>query len=93
MESLGWAGGEFGVDQAIDGLRVSYWLETDDDIQPLNHVQWADWDREGHLLVATRSGKLQTWKLDRAGSQPLFEADLTIFEPDPAPAPAWAQQW
>ena len=93
VESLGWAGGEFGVDQAIDGLRVSYWLETDDDIQPLNHVQWADWDREGHLLVATRSGKLQTWKLDRAGSQPLFEADLTIFEPDPAPAPAWAQQW
>jgi len=93
VESLGWAGGEFGVDQAIDGLRVSYWLETDDDIQPLNHVQWADWDREGHLLVATRSGKLQTWELDRAGSQPLFEADLTLFEPDPAPAPAWAQQW
>ena len=93
VESLGRAGGEFGVDQAVDGLRVSYWLETDDDIQPLNYVQWADWDQEGHLLVATRSGKLQVWNRDGDGSDPLFEEDLSLFKPSPAPAPAWAQRW
>jgi hypothetical protein len=92
VESLGWAGGEFGVDQAVDGLRVSYWMETNEDIQPLNHVQWADWDRDGHLLVATRDGKLQVWNLDD-GSNLLFEEDVSLLEPNPAPAPAWAQRW
>ncbi len=93
VESLGQAGGEFGVDQAVDGLRVSYWLEMTGDIQPLDHVQWADWDREGELLVATRSGKLQIWHLAGDGSEVLFEEDLSLSEPDPAPAPDWATRW
>lgn len=92
-ESLGWAGGEFGVDQAVDGLRVSYWLEIGKDIKMLNHIQWADWDREGHLLVATRSGKLQAWNLDCDNSHLLFEEDISLFKPNPAPAPACAQRW
>ena len=92
-ESLGRAGGEFGVDQAVDGLRVGYWLEVNGEIQLLNHLQWADWDREGHLLVATRSGKLQVWKLDGDGSEVLFEEDLSLSEPNPTPAPAWATRW
>ena len=50
-------------------------------------------DREGHLLVATRSGKLQVWNLDGDGSEVLFEEDLSLSEPNPTPAPAWAQQW
>lgn len=93
VESLGWAGGEFGVDQAVDGMRVAYWLETTGDIQSLDHVQWADWDRNGHLLVATRSGKLQVWNPDDDGSTPLFDEDLSSLAPEPAPAPAWARQW
>ena len=93
VESLGRAGGEFGVDQAVDGLRVSYWLEVSGEIQLLNHLQWADWDREGHLLVATRSGQLQVWKLDGDGSEVLFEEDLSVSEPNPIPAPAWATRW
>ena len=93
VESLGWAGGEFGVDQAVDGLRVGYWLEVDGEIQLLNDLQWADWDQEGHLLVATRSGKLQVWSLDGDGSKVLFEEDLSLSEPNPVPAPAWAQRW
>ena len=93
VASLGRAGGEFGVDQAVDGLRVNYWLETDDDVQPLNHVQWADWDQDGHLLVATRDGKLQVWNLDGEDSEPLFEENLSLLEPEPVPAPAWAQRW
>lgn len=93
VESLGWAGGEFGVDQAVDGLRICYWLEVDGEIQLLNHLQWADWDREGHLLVATRSGKLQIWNLADDSSEVLFEEDLSFLEPNPVPAPAWAQRW
>ena len=93
VESLGSAGGEFGVDQAVDGLRVGYSLEVDGEMQLLNHLQWADWDRQGHLLAATRSGKLQIWNLDGDGSEVVFEEDLSLSEPHPAPAPAWAQLW
>jgi hypothetical protein len=93
VESLGWAGGEFGVDQAVDGLRVCYWLEADGALQLLNHLQWADWDREGRLLVATRSGKLQIWHLDGDGPEVLVEEDLSLSEPTSTPAPAWAQRW
>ncbi len=93
VESRGWAGGEFGVDQAVDGLRVRYWLEANGELEALDHLQWADWDREGHLLVATRSGKLQVLNFDGDGSEVLFEEDLSIYEPNPSPAPAWAQRW
>jgi hypothetical protein len=93
VESLGWAGGEFGVEQAVDGLRVGYSLEVNGGIQLLHHLQWADWDRQGYLLVATRSGKLQVWRFDGDGSEVVFEEDLSLSEPNPAPAPAWAQRW
>jgi hypothetical protein len=93
VESVGWAGGEFGVDQAVDGLRVRYSLESDGNLKQLNELQWADWDREGKLLVATRSGKLQVLNLDDNGPEILFEQDLSVLEPNPAPAPAWAQRW
>ncbi len=93
VESLGWAGGEFGVDQAVDGLRVRYWLETDGNLEVLDHLQWADWDREGRLLAVTRSGKLQVWKLEGEDREILFEEDLSPLEPNPAPAPAWAGRW
>lgn len=33
VESVGWAGGECGVDQAADGLRVRYALESNGDIE------------------------------------------------------------
>ena len=93
VESQGWAGGEFGMKQAIDGLRTNYWLESNGKIEILDDFQWADWDRQGQLLVATRSGKLQVWNLDGDGSKVLFEEDLTLLEPNPAPPPAWAQRW
>lgn len=93
VESRGWAGGEFGVDQAVDGLRVGYWLELDGEIELLDHLQWADWDRDGRLLVATRTGKLQIWELRGRRPEVLFEEDLSLAEPSPGPAPAWAQRW
>jgi hypothetical protein len=93
VESVGWAGGEFGVEQAVDGLRVRYSLESDGNLKQLDELQWADWDREGKLLVATRSGKLQVLNLDDDGGKILFEQDLSLLERNPAPAPAWAHHW
>ena len=93
VESRGWTGGEFGVDQAVDGLRVGYWLEHDGQIRLLDQFQWADWDRDGNLLAATRSGKLQLCALAEDRLELLFDEDLSDLVPNPAPAPAWAQSW
>jgi hypothetical protein len=93
VESRGKAGGEFGVDQAVDGLRLRYSLESDGHFKPLDELQWADWDRDGQLLVATRRGTLQLWNLDGDPPEILFEQDLSLLKPNPAPAPAWAQCW
>lgn len=93
IESLGLAGGEFGREQAIDGMSVLYSLETHKDIEILDDLQWADWDQQGHLLVATRSGKLQIRDLSHPTPQVIFEKDLCVLEPQPIPPPAWAQHW
>lgn len=93
VESKGSSGGEFGIEQAIDGLRVQYSLESGKDIELLDDLQWADWDREGHLLVATRSGKIQIRNLVADRPETVFEQDLSRLEPDPTPAPHWAQRW
>ncbi len=93
LESIGLAGGEFGQDQAIDGMRVVYSLETESDIEILGDLQWADWDQQGHLLMATRSGKLQSIDLNHPSANPQFEIDLAILEPKSISPPTWAQQW
>ena len=93
VESLGWAGGEFGVGQAVDGLRVRYSLESDGDLELLDDLQWADWDQEGQLLAATRTGKLQVRSLDADRPEIIFEEDLSVLDPNPTPAPLWAQRW
>jgi hypothetical protein len=93
VESVGWAGGEFGVEQSIDGLRVTYALESEGDIQLLDDVQWADWDAQGRLLVATRSGQLQIRDLPQSPQQVTWEIDLAGEQPAPTVAPVWAQHW
>lgn len=93
VESVGWSGGEFGVDQSVDGLRVLYSLELDGRLEILDDLQWADWDREGRLLAATRSGRIQIHALADARSGVLFDEDLSRLEPDPKPAPDWAGSW
>lgn len=93
LESVGHAGGEFGVDQAVDGLRVRYALATDQTLHLLEDLQWADWDHQGRLLVATRQGDLQIRELRGDRPQTLFSVDLAALQPQPVPAPAWACQW
>ncbi|MGB3309362.1 MAG: hypothetical protein WBG32_18095 [Nodosilinea sp.] len=93
VESLGRAGGEFGLGQAVDGLRVIYALESNRGRESLDDMQWADWDTYGRLLVATRSGKLQVRELQKNASKVVFEADLSRLVPEPVKAPDWAQRW
>jgi hypothetical protein len=93
VESVGAPGGEFAAGQAVDGLRVAYSLQTETQLELLDDLQWADWDSEGRLLVATRCGRLQIRNLDAGRAQLEFDEDLTRLEPDPTPAPAWAQHW
>ncbi len=92
VESIGWAGGEW-TRQAIDGLRVVYALQDDAGIQLLPQLQWADWDRQGRLLAATRSGHLQVWEIGQSKPKVVFDEDLTVLEPDCRSAPSWAQRW
>jgi hypothetical protein len=93
VESVGVAGGECGVDQSVDGLNVRYSLESKGDLEFLDDLQWADWSREGQLLAATRSGRLQMRDLEGGGPTIFFEEDLSNFDPKPTPAPTWAQHW
>lgn len=93
VESTGHAGGEFGTEQAIDGLRVQYSLEADGQLTLLNDLQWADWDREGRLLVATRTGRLQIRHFASKREHTVFEEDLALLDPKPVPAPGWACHW
>jgi hypothetical protein len=93
VESIGHAGGEFGPEQAVDGLRVRYSLEDGDELTVLEELQWADWDRDGRLLVATRTGTLQVRHLVSKEDPIVFEEDLARLDPTPVPAPDWAERW
>jgi hypothetical protein len=57
----------------------------------LDDVQWADWSRDGRLLVATTQGRLQI--RDGASLEVTWEEDLAVMEPDPQPPPAEAGTW
>jgi len=65
--------------------RVEYSLDG----EPLTDVQWADWSRDGRLLVATTSGRLEI--RDEKGTA--WAADLSSLTPDPQPAPPGAARW
>jgi hypothetical protein len=93
LESLGWAGGEFGVEQSVDGMKVRYTLESERGVEHLDELQWADWSHEGKLLTATRSGRLQVSSPGASGLEILFEEDLSVLEPSPTPPPDWAGRW
>jgi hypothetical protein len=93
VESTGHAGGEFGTEQAVDGLRVRYSLEADGRLTLLDDLQWADWDRDGRLLVATRTGQLEVRIFGSGAEQTVFKENLALLDPKPIPAPDWAQRW
>ena len=72
---------------------VHYQVMGDSGPVSLDDVQWADWDGEGRLLVATRDGRLQVreWARDRRAVR--WEASLSDLAPAPTPPPREAVRW
>jgi hypothetical protein len=86
--------GSYAAIRELPGVRtdVRYEVQRDDDIVALDAVQWADWDAEGRLLVATQDGRLQI--REEAGEESAaWQADEGSCEPDPGPAPREASEW
>jgi hypothetical protein len=72
--------------------RVAYQVVEAAGSSPLAGVQWAEWARDGRLLVATDDGTLET------RSTPWLEADAVVAElagtePAPRDAPPHARRW
>lgn len=60
------------------------------DGESLAEVSWADWDRRGRLLVATRHGTLE---IRNANNNVQHSHSFVEFVPDPRPSPAHAHRW
>lgn len=86
--------GTYAAIRELHGVRtdVRYELHRGGDAAVLEGVQWADWDANGRLLVATWDGRLQI-RETADGDSIVWEADESAFEPDPAPPPAEASNW
>jgi hypothetical protein len=59
----------------------------------LPDVQWADWARDGTLLVATVGGQLETRTADSWSTAAQTVADLAHDAPAPVEAPPEARRW
>jgi hypothetical protein len=70
-----------------------YSVEWEDDLVPLDGVQWADWDASGRLLIATTGGALEVRLLRDRHMEAVFRHDLADLAPASVPGPAWAREW
>jgi hypothetical protein len=59
----------------------------------LQDAQWADWDQQGRLLVATNDGRLQVRDYSDKGPAVVSEVALGHLAPSPSPAPMEAHRW
>ena len=59
----------------------------------LEGVQWADWARDGRLLVATVEGSLQVRRPPFGPEQVEWTKDLAPLRPAPEPPPPAARHW
>jgi hypothetical protein len=77
----------------IESRDPAYRIERGRERLELPDVAWADWDHQGPLVVATRTGRLQIRDATWPTFAVLWECDLNELRPAPAPAPKWAQTW
>ena len=91
------AGGGYAAHRAMDGrwFQPPAYELRDGPGGPvrthLDQVQWADWARDGRLLVATTDGRLQI--RDGATGVVRWELDLAGLRPAPEPPPPEARHW
>jgi hypothetical protein len=71
--------------------RPAYALDDGSSRRALDGVWWADWARDGRLIVATADGILQVREPD--GLAVSWEQDLSALAPDPQPPPPSASTW
>src|SRR5205823_4481821 len=53
----GW--GRYAAFREMTPGPIAYEVVDDDEVTTLEDVQWAEWDADGRLLVATREGRLE----------------------------------
>lgn len=70
----------------------SYWIETADELIPLQGMRWADWEDWRHVL-AVRDGRLLRIRFDGAKAAEAELFDFNPFAPEEVPTPDWAQKW
>jgi hypothetical protein len=75
------------------GGRARYSVADGGGRLELPDVQWADWASDGSLLVATRSGRLETRGAASWANPDAVVADLAAAEPAPAAPPPEALSW
>jgi hypothetical protein len=59
----------------------------------LDDAVWADFDRTGHLAVASSTGELKLYGMDGSNMKTVFSSNLNSLKPTPALAPEWAMKW
>lgn len=79
--------GYFAAFRESRAKAVAYELITGEQVSALDEAQWADWDADGRLLVATRDARLQIRELSERGSRLLSEANPGAETPRPAAPP------
>ena len=93
-EQPGGTGVRLGLLHRGEGVQLEYYLQDGtDDLTPLPDAVWADWDRQGRLLMATREGKLEVSRCEGTSLVQVWTEDLRGLKPDPQPAPGWASRW
>ncbi len=73
--------------------RVRYDVVEGGRVRWLEGVQWADWDAEGRLLVATTDARLQIRDASNDGLSVVSEVDLSSLTPSPSAPPKEAYRW
>lgn len=72
---------------------ASYSITERGRTEVLGGVQWADWTATGILLTATTQGSLEAHAWADGLTRKIYEHDLAVLRPDPAPPPNWALEW
>jgi hypothetical protein len=85
--------GYFAAFRSGRGTDAVYEIVQSGTTQRLEDAQWADWDAEGRLLVATTDGKLQIREFSGHRMCVRSEVDLSALSPEPTAPPDEAYRW